>query len=192
MADQGPGQDVNTMTTNAPSAPMPYAQPEKPEDSPLGVYAPFPYSSEPFANLSEDAKGALMQLDILATKTDVAARRFEVEQTWESLHFDRGYQHLLRGRQGGWILPGQASGFGPNSQKNTNSIYDTNVYGSKGDIIVAAHAREVPKVEFFPANPEYGPDIVAAEEADKFKEIRSRTNNFHTLSPAWPRIFWTM
>jgi hypothetical protein len=190
MADQGPGQDVNTMTTNAPSTPMPYVQPEKPEDSPLGVYAPFPFSSEPFAELSEDAQGALMQLDITATKTDVAARRFEVEQTWEALHFDRGYQHLLRGKQGGWILPGQASGFGPNSQKNNNTIYDTNVYGSKGDIIVSALAREVPKVEFFPANPEYGPDIVAAEEADKFKEIWSRNNNLHALLTDCARIFW--
>ncbi len=190
MADQGPGQDVNTMTTNAPSMPLPYAQPESPNDSPLGVYAPFPHSSEPFAELSEDAQGALMMLDILATKTDVAARRFEVEQTWEALHFDRGYQHLLRGRQGGWILPGQSSGFGPNSQKNNNTIYDTNVYGSKGDIIVAALSREVPKVEFFPANPDYGPDIIAAEEAEKFKEIWSRNNNLHALLVDCARIFW--
>jgi|HubBroStandDraft_1064217.scaffolds.fasta_scaffold04593_7 hypothetical protein len=186
MADE-----INTMTANAPSAPpMPKDQPEKPEDSPLGVYAPFDWSSEPFAELSEDAKGALMQLDIIATKTDVAARRFEVEQAWEALHFDRGYQHLLRGKQGGWILPGQASGFGPASQKNNNTIYDTNVYGSKGDIIVAALSREVPKVEFFPANPEWGPDIMAAEEAERFKEIWARNNNLHALLVDCARIFW--
>ncbi len=189
MADEY-SKDVNTETTNAPSAPMPYEQPERPEDSPLGSLAPIEFSSEPFADLSEDAKGALMQLDILATKTDVAARRFEVEQTWESLHFDRGYQHLLRGKQGGWILPGQASGFGPTSQQNNNTIYDTNVYGSKGDIIVSALSREVPKVEFFPANPDYGPDIVAAEEADSFKEIWARNNNLHALLVDCARIMW--
>jgi len=189
MAD--PGQDVNTMTTNAPSAaPLPYEQPEKPEDSPLGAYAPFDWSSEPFADLSNDAKGVLMQLDVIATKTDVAARRFEVEQCWEALHFDRGYQHLLRGRQGGWILPGQASGFGATSQQNNNTIYDTNVYGSKGDIIVSALAREVPKVEFFPADPEYGPDITAAEEAERFKEIWSRNNCLHKLLTEVARVFW--
>src|SRR5271157_811896 len=182
MADQD-------MVTNAPT-PVPNAQPESPNDSPLGVYAPFDYSSEPFAELSEDAKGALMQLDIIATKTDVAARRFEVEQAWEALHFDRGYQHLLRGRQGGWTLPGQASGYGPASQRNNNTIYDTNIYGSKGDIIVAALSREVPKVEFFPANPEYGPDIVAAEEADKFKDIWARNNNLHALLVDCACIFW--
>jgi hypothetical protein len=184
MADE-----VNSVTTNAPS-PAPSAKPESPNDSPLGVYAPFDYSSEPFAELSEDAKGALMQLDIIATKTDVAARRFEVEQAWEALHFDRGYQHLLRGKQGGWILPGQASGFGATSQKNNNTIYDTNVYGSKGDIIVSSLSREVPKVEFFPANPDFGPDIVAAEEAEVFKEIWSRNNNLHALLTECARIFW--
>ena len=182
MADQD-------MVTNAPTS-APKEQPESPKDSPLGVYAPFDYSSEPFAELSKDAEGALMQLDILATKTDVAARRFEVEQAWEALHFDRGYQHLLRGKQGGWILPGQASGYGPASQRNNNTIYDTNIYGSKADIIVAALSREVPKVEFFPANPEYGPDIVAAEEADKFKDIWARNNNLHALLVDCARIFW--
>lgn len=181
--------EQQNMTTNAPSA-SPNEKPESPNDSPLGVYAPFDYSSEPFAELSEDAKGALMQLDLVATKTDVAARRFEVEQTWEALHFDRGYQHLLRGKQGGWILPGQASGFGPTSQRNNNTIYDTNVYSSKGDIIVAALSREVPKVEFFAANPEYGPDIVAAEEAGKFKDIWARNNNLHALLVDCARIFW--
>src|ERR1035437_5750130 len=181
--------EQDNMATNAPT-PQPKEKPESPNNSPLGVYTSFDYSSEPFAELSEDAQGALMQLDILATKTDVAARRFEVEQTWEALHFDRGYQHLLRGKQGGWILPGQASGFGPASQQNNNTIYDTNVYGSKGDIIVSALAREVPKVDFFPANPEWGPDIAAAEEAERFKEIWARNNDLHGLLVECARIFW--
>ncbi len=181
-------QPVQAATSNTP---LPYTKPESPEDSPLGVYAPFPYSSEPFVtDMSSDAKSALLQLDGICTRTDVAARRMEVEQAWEALHFDRGYQHLLRGRQGGWTLPGQASGFGPQSQQNNNSIYDTNVYGAKGDIITAALSREVPKVEFFPANPSYGPDITAAEEADKFKEIWARNNNLHELLVKCARIFW--
>ena len=185
------GKTANNYTATAPAtSSLPYEQPEKPQDSPLGMYAPIEYSSDPFAELSEKAQGALMQLDLLATKTDVAARRFEVEQCWEALHFDRGYQHLLRGKQGGWILPGQASGFGPTSQKNNNTIYDTNIYSSKGDIISSALSREVPKVEFFPANPDYGPDITAAEEADKFKNIWARNNNLHALLMKCARIFW--
>lgn len=189
-SDSG-SKTANNYTATAPAnAALPYEQPEKPQDSPLGVYAPIEYSSEPFAELSEKAQAAIMQLDLLATKTDVAARRFEVEQCWEALHFDRGYQHLLRGKQGGWILPGQASGFGPTSQRNNNTIYDTNIYSSKGDIITSALSREVPKVEFFPANPEYGPDIIAAEEAEKFKGIWARNNNLHSLLMKVSRIFW--
>lgn len=165
-------------------------QPDNPNDSPLGVYAPFPYSPEPFAELSEGAQSALMQLDDIATKMDVAARRLEVEQAWESLHFDRGYQHLLRRRGGGWELPGNGTGFGAKAQQNNNGIYDTNVYGSKGDIIVAALSREVPKQEFFPMDPDYAPDIVAAEAAENFKLIWARNNNLHALLVDCARIFW--
>src|SRR5208337_2216267 len=158
-------------------------QPESPNDSPLGVYAPFPYSPEPFAELSQGAKGALISLDDICTKADVAARRMEVEQAWEALHFERGYQHLLRGKRGG----GQGS---KANERNHNSIYDTNVYGPKGDIIVSALSREVPKVEFYPCNPEWAPDKIASEEANRFKDIWSRNNNLHDLLVQCARIFW--
>ena len=84
---EAPDKTANNYTaTSSASPPLPYSQPEDPSSSPLGMYAPLEYSSEPFAKLSEKAQGALMQLDLLATKTDVAARRFEVEQTWEAIH----------------------------------------------------------------------------------------------------------
>lgn len=180
---------------NAPipaDAPNPTAieKPESPNDAAVGVFAPFPYSPEPFAELSPKAREVLMGLDDVATKTDVAARRMEVEQAWEAIHFDRGYQHLLHGKQGGWVLPGNNTGFGPQSQLDMASIYETNVYGPKGDIIVAALSREVPKVEFFPMNPEYAPDVVASEEAENFKLIWARNNNLHALLVECARIFW--
>src|SRR6266699_279199 len=101
-----PETNDSVAATNAPTSSID-SKPENSNDSPLGVYSPFPYSREPFAELSKEARGALMQLDIIATKMDVAARRLEIEQAWEALHFDRGYQHLLRaGRNGGWMLPG--------------------------------------------------------------------------------------
>ena len=43
-------------------------KPKSPSDSPLGVLAPFPYSPEPFAELSQGAKGALLALDDICTK----------------------------------------------------------------------------------------------------------------------------
>ncbi|MGB7130539.1 MAG: hypothetical protein WBD59_07015, partial [Candidatus Sulfotelmatobacter sp.] len=84
--------------------------PEDPNNSPIGIYASFPYSPEPFAQLSDTARGALIALDNICTQTDTYARRMEVEQAWEALHFERGYQHLLRGKRGGWILPQQGLG----------------------------------------------------------------------------------
>lgn len=165
------------------------SQVEDPNDSPLGVYAPFPYSPEPFVILTDIGRGALLQLDDICTKMDIAGRRLEVEQAWEALHFERGYQHLLRGRQGGWMLPNQ--GPGKNANDNTSGTsYVTNVYSPKGDIIVAALSREVPKIEFFPDNPEWGPDKVAAEEADRFKDIWARNNNLHDLLVQCSKIFW--
>jgi hypothetical protein len=120
----------------------------------------------------------------------ILAQQLEVKAEGEALHFDRGYQHLLRGKQGGWILPGQASGFGPASQQSSNTIYDTNIYTGKGDIICTSLAREVPAVEFFPMDPDYGPDIVAAAEADNFKEIYARNNKLQELIAQCARIFW--
>jgi hypothetical protein len=181
--------DVSEVTGTSAEGTAKADSPEKPEDSPLGVYAPFPYSPEPFAELSDKARGTLISLDDLCAKADVAARRMEVEQAWEALHFERGYQHLLRGKRGGWELPGGGQGKKAN-ERNHNSIYDTNVYGPKGDIIVSALSREIPKVDFYPANPEWGPDIIAAEEADRFKEIWARNNNLHELLVQCARIFW--
>ena len=178
-----------TGTTAEGSSDSKSEQPESPNNSPLGVYAEFPYSPEPFAELSDSTRLALLALDDLCTKADVAARRMEVEQAWEALHFERGYQHLLRGKRGGWEIPGGGQGRQAN-ERNHNSIYDTNVYGPKGDIIVAALSREIPKVEFVPLNPEWGPDKIAAEEAGRFKDIWSRNNNLHDLLVSCARIFW--
>lgn len=174
------------METSSPNADAK----ENPNETPLGVYAPFPYSPEPFVDLSQDGRAALITLDGIATRTDSAARRMEVEQAWESLHFERGYQHLLKGKRGGWELPGAGTGYGAKDQKNHNNIYNTNIYGAKGDIIVSALSRETPKVQFFPNNPEYAPDVAAAEEANNFKEIWARNNNLHKLLVDCARIFW--
>src|ERR1700676_5511957 len=55
--------------------------------------------------LSEDAKQALMDLDDIGEKSDIAPRRVEVEQAWKSNHYDRGYQFLLHNKKGGWTFP---------------------------------------------------------------------------------------
>jgi hypothetical protein len=73
--------DVSQVTGTSAEGTNKSDKPESPNDSPLGVYAGFPYSPEPFAELSDAARLSLMALDDLCTKADVAARRMEVEQT---------------------------------------------------------------------------------------------------------------
>src|SRR5690348_2464071 len=69
----------------------------------FGLYAPWDWSPEPIWCHQEDAQGEnlltdrqrniIQSLVRIASRTDVAARRFEVEQTWEARLFERGYQH---------------------------------------------------------------------------------------------------
>ena len=73
--------DVSQVTGTSAEGSNKEGKSESPNDSPLGVFAPFPFSNEPFAELSDVARLSLLALDDLCTKADVAARRMEVEQT---------------------------------------------------------------------------------------------------------------
>ena len=125
-----------------------------------GILGPFDYSDQEFAELSTEAKNTLKTIVDRCAKQDMAARRFEVEQTWEGRLFYRGYQHLLRRSGGGWILPQEQ--WKKDSAK-LSSILDTNMYTPYADIIIAALTRETPPVRFEPQDPESDPDITAAE-----------------------------
>lgn len=140
--------------------------------------------------LSEDARNALMALDYILSKADIAPRRIEIEQAWKAIHYDRGYQFLLRNRNGGWTIPATGTGYGPQDQKYNSQFYQTNVYGEKGEIIVAALAREVPRVEFFPANPDHPPDDDMAEIAEDLKDIWAKNNNLHCILRDAAKIFY--
>lgn len=136
-----------------------------------GKYAPFDYSEEPFAELTDEQKRVLRELTLLVCRRDVASRRFEVEQRWEARLFTRGYQHLLPRRGGGWELPGQNSIFGPMATADASALYATNIIGRDQDILTAAMAREVPKVQFFPKNPEDPASIRATDGGNKYKYV---------------------
>src|SRR5260221_1754006 len=98
-----------------------------------GKYAPFDYSAEPFAKLEDDEKRVMRELVILASRRDVASRRFEVEQCWEERLFGRGYQHLLPRRGGGWSLPGEKSVWGPLATADSSALRATNIIGRDTD-----------------------------------------------------------
>lgn len=141
--------------------------------------------------LSDDAKSALLQLDLKFAKGDVAPRRIEIEQVWKARHYDRGYQYLLHNRNGGWTMPGTGTNYGAWNQQLMANLYQTNVYGEKKEIITAALARETPRIQFFPANPDWAPDTDMAEVSDDLKEIWSKNNNLQSVLRDVAGLFWT-
>ena len=142
-----------------------------------GQFTAWDYSPNDFVDLSEDEKKIIQELVIIAARTNVASRRFEVEQTWEARLFERGYQHLLPRRGGGWSLPGEGSKWGPLSTADSSALYSTNVYGRDKDIIVAALSREVPELQFFPSDIDSPHDIRAAKSANRYKKIYEKNND---------------
>lgn len=140
--------------------------------------------------LSEDAKKALLEIDSTFAKEDIAPRRIEVMQSWRANHYFRGYQFLLCDQRKGWVLPSSGSPFSPSNQQFLANNYHTNVYAEKGEIIIAALTRAVPGVEFFPANPEHGPDQMMVEVSDDLKDIWAKNNDLLKLIQNAAQIFW--
>ncbi len=141
--------------------------------------------------LSEDAKNALMQIDMTFSKVDVAPRRIEIEQSWKARHYNRGYQFLLHNRNGGWTMPGTGTNYGAWNQQLMSNLYQTNVYGEKMEIITAALSKEIPRVQFFPANPDWAPDTEMQEVSDDLKELWAKNNDLGNLIRDIAGYFWT-
>lgn len=131
--------------------------------------------------LSEAAREALLEIDMTFAKGDVAPRRIEIEQAWKARHYNRGYQFLLHNRNGGWTMPGTGTNYGAWNQQLMANMYSTNIVGEKCEILVAALAKDMPRLEFFPVNPDNGPDQDMAEVSDDLKEIWAKNNNLMQL-----------
>ena len=139
--------------------------------------------------LSESAREALMNLDSVYSKSDIAPRRIEIEQAWRAYHYRRGYQFLLHdNRRGGWTLPG--SGDFTKRMWGISHLYHTNVYGEKGEIIISALSRQVPGVEFFPADPRHPPDQSMADIADDLAAIWAKNNDLQAILRDIASEFW--
>src|ERR1700739_4469297 len=82
----------------------------------LGVLAGLEYTNVPFADLDPDEKTAVRELVKKAAKRDYPARLIEVIQAWEAALFYRGFQFLIPQRGGGWLIPGESTGYGPTMQ----------------------------------------------------------------------------
>jgi hypothetical protein len=107
---------------------------------------------------------------------ETAARREQIIRVWEKRLFDRGFQHILIQRNGGWGLPAQGTGYGY-GEENSKTIYELNIYNSYGEILIGALTREVPTVRFKPRAPDDDAGITAARSAEALKENVERSNN---------------
>jgi hypothetical protein len=156
-----------------------------------GQYTAWDFSPNEFVELTEDEKKVMHELVIIAARTNVASRRFEVEQAWEARLFERSYQHLVPRRGGGWSLPGEGSKWGPLSTADSSALYSTNTYGRDKDIIVSAMSREVPEIQFFPQDIDKIADIRAAKAANKYKRIYEKNNDLRARLAEIAYYFYT-
>jgi hypothetical protein len=152
------------------------AEPEEQQFAP-GELAPFDYSVEEAADLSEDAEKALEAIVRDCAKRDMAARRIEVEEAWQARLFKRGHQHLLHKRGGGWTLP-SVEGY---KDAEWMQPLELNIYGAHCEILASALTRDIPQCRFEPFNPDYSPDVTAADKANAFKDIFARNNDLKAI-----------
>jgi hypothetical protein len=163
------------------------------EDEPkydIGVLAGLEWSPVPNAELTDEEKAALKELVKKASKRDYPARLIEVIQAWEAALFYRGFQFLIPQRGGGWIIPGESTGYGPSMQMDL-ALLPTNIYSARAQMIIAALTRTVPSVRFAPERPDNDAAITAAESAEKFARVIKRNNDFIMIQTDGSRYLWT-
>lgn len=139
---------------------------------------------------TEEEKRALKELGENCDNRDMAARREEVILVWKKRLYDRGFQHLLPARNGGWILPAMGSGYNPNDQ-DSRSMFIVNIYNSYQQTITSALTREVPACRFEPADRDNDVDITMAEGAEQLEERIERDNDLKAKMEDMARYLWT-
>lgn len=151
-------------------------------DLELGRYASFDISSQPMYGPDElgvELTGCVKQLCESASKSESAARIFEVLQRWEARLFDRNLQYVTVGARG-WNL-GVGSPQQIMAAHNSAKFFPFNIYGSRKRKIVAALSREVPPLRFTPVDPDFPEDQVAAESREKYLSIWQNDTNIKNL-----------
>lgn len=156
----------------------------------IGVLAGLEWSPVPNAELRDDQKTALRERLKRAQRRDYPARLIEVIQTWEAALFYRGFQFLIPQRGGGWLIPGESTGYGPSMQLDL-SLLPTNIYSARAQMIIAALTRTVPNVRFAPQRADNDAQITAAESAEKFRKVISRNNDLIMIQTDASRFLWT-
>jgi hypothetical protein len=156
-----------------------------------GVLAGIEVSDQAHPNLelNDLQKNALKELVTKAAKRDYPARLVEVIAAWEAALFYRGFQFLVPRTGGGWIIPGESTGYGPSMQMDL-ALLPTNIYSSYAQIIISSLTRAVPGVRWEPQDADNDAQITATESADKFVKVISRNNDLVMVQTDACRYFW--
>jgi hypothetical protein len=155
-----------------------------------GVLAGVEYSPYPDVELTDEEKREIKALCVKAAKRDYPARLIEVIQAWEAALFYRGFQFLIPQRGGGWLIPGESTGYGPSMQMDL-ALLPTNIYSSYAQIVISALTRSVPSVKFEPQSANKDQQISAAESAEKFVKVIERNNDLIMVQTDASRYLWT-
>ena len=139
---------------------------------------------------SEEEKNALKDICVKLQTREMAPRREQIIMVWKKRLFDRGFQHLLPQRNGGWQLPAVGSGYNPQDQ-DSRSMFVINIYSSYRQIITSVMTREVPKAHFEPIDSDSDVDINAAEGAEKMETKVERDNQMKSKMEDMSRFLWT-
>jgi len=156
----------------------------------IGVLAGLEFSTVPNAELTKEQENLLKDRCKVAAKRDYPARLIEIIACWECCLFFRGFQFLIPQRGGGWIIPGESTGYGPSMQMDL-SLLPTNVYSARAQMIIAALTRTVPNVRFAPQRADSDAQITSAESAEKFVKVISRNNDLVQIQTDAARYLWT-
>ena len=174
----------------AGSAPTPDEKPSQEPKYDIGVLAGLEWSRVPNAKLDTKQKNLLKEIARKAAKRDYPARLIEVIQAWEAALFYRGFQFLIPQRGGGWIIPGESTGYGPSMQMDM-ALLPTNIYSARAQMIIAALTRTVPNVRFAPVRANSDAQITAADSAEKFRKVISKNNDLIQIQTDASRYLWT-
>ena len=158
---------------------------------PPGTLTAVEVSYRPVVQLTEEEQNAFKDLCRKVQLRDQPARREEIIRVWEKRLFDRGFQHLLPRRGGGWRLPANGTGYGPNEKDDSRSIYEANIYNPYGQVIISALTREVPTTRFEPQDPQDDADITASSNAEKLQEPLTQRAKWKSLMEDMARFLYT-
>lgn len=146
-----------------------------PPDYIPGRYTPWFCSPEPIYG-PDEMGGYLKAIEDLTenvSRSDVAARNWEVLQAWEMRLFRRNYQFLNTSIKGWGMYGGGSGSTGQSIMQTQNSmkLFACNVIGARHKKITALLSRQVPGMTIAALDDEDPMDQAASEEAEKYHEV---------------------